>query len=250
MPIDFSQIKKITIPEGDVKSISVGGVVIWEEASAKVLSSITLSGQTTSRNRGQSFVFGGTVTAHYSDSSTADVTSETTFSGYNMNTAGTYTVTASYTEDGVTKTATYSLTVNKAWSTLWSGSKKITNNAGSISGASSNFCSTASGTGTGPRVRITWSETHSGSGSTTYVKQGAVVSKPGSPLDFNTMYTSNNLIVLGVNQYKTDAGNVKVRLVKTNNSNNVSFSLSGETGSGSVTSTSCSLTITKIEQYY
>lgn len=120
MPIDFSQVKTITIPEGDVKRITIAGVVVWE---SKVLTSITLSGQTTSLDREASFSFGGTVIANYSDGSTADVTSSTTFSGYNMSTAGTYTVTASYTEDGVTKTATYSLTVNKVWSTIWSGTK-------------------------------------------------------------------------------------------------------------------------------
>ena len=81
------------MPEGDVKSISVGGVVIWQEQS-KELTSITLSGQTTSLPRDSAFSFGGTVTAHYSDSSTADVTSSTTFSGYNMSLGGTYTVTA------------------------------------------------------------------------------------------------------------------------------------------------------------
>ena len=119
--MDFSTIKQIVIPEGIVKKIEDGdGNIIWQKP--KELQSITLSGQTTSLNRGSAFSFGGTVTAHYSDSSTADVTADTTFSGYNMSTAGTYTVTASYTENGVTKTATYRLTVNKAYSTIWSGS--------------------------------------------------------------------------------------------------------------------------------
>lgn len=116
MAIDFSQVKEITIPQGNVKQLSINGVVVW---SSKVLVSITLSGQTTSLDRGDSFSFGGTVTAHYSDGSTADVTSATSFSGYNMSTAGEYTVSASYTEDGVTVTATYALSVVAKWSTSW-----------------------------------------------------------------------------------------------------------------------------------
>ena len=81
-------------------------------AAAKTLSSISVSGYTTSFTVGDTFSFGGTVTAHYSDSTTANVTSSATFSGYNMSTAGNYTVTASYTEGSVTKTATYGITVS------------------------------------------------------------------------------------------------------------------------------------------
>lgn len=103
--------------------IYVGTQLVYQNAPE--LTSITLSGQTTSLNRGANFSFGGTVTAHYSNGSTANVTSSTTFSGYNMSLGGTYTVTASYTENNITKTATYSLTVNKVWSTLWTGSKTV-----------------------------------------------------------------------------------------------------------------------------
>ena len=41
-----------------------------------------------------------------------------------MSVSGTYTVTASYTEDSTTVTATYSITVNKKWTQIWSGSKQ------------------------------------------------------------------------------------------------------------------------------
>ena len=75
------------------------------------LASITLSNPKTELIKGAEFDFGGTVTAHYSDGTTQDVTSAAQFTGYEMNTAGTYTVTVSYTEKGVTKTATYTLTV-------------------------------------------------------------------------------------------------------------------------------------------
>ncbi len=77
----------------------------------KTLSSISISGQTTSLEVGSSFNFGGTVTAHFSDSSSSDVTLSATYSGYNMSVAGDYTVTVSYTYSGTTKTTTYTLTV-------------------------------------------------------------------------------------------------------------------------------------------
>ena len=83
--------------------------------------SIELSGQKTSIDRKQAFDFGGTATATFDNGTTEDVTSSTTFSGYDMSVAGTYDVVASYTSGEVTKSATYSLTVNKIWETLWSG---------------------------------------------------------------------------------------------------------------------------------
>ena len=79
----------------------------------KTLSSISVSGQTTSFTKGDTFSFGGTVTATYSDNSTKDVTSSAEFSGYNMQEAGTQTVTVKYVENGVTKTTTYQITVNE-----------------------------------------------------------------------------------------------------------------------------------------
>ena len=76
--------------------------------TVKSLSSITISGYTTSFAEGDTFSFGGTVTAHYSDLTTANVTSSATFTGYNMTTVGNYTVTVSYGG----QTQTYSITVS------------------------------------------------------------------------------------------------------------------------------------------
>ena len=75
------------------------------------LSSITLSGQTTTYNVGDSFSFDGTCTAKYSDGSTKTVT-PTSVSSPDMNNAGTPTVTVSYTEGGITVKATYTITVS------------------------------------------------------------------------------------------------------------------------------------------
>ena len=82
--------------------------------SEKTLSSIALSGTyPTTFTQGGTFSHDGmTVTATYSDSTTADVTSSATFSGYNLSNTGNQTVTVSYTEGVVTKTATYTITVS------------------------------------------------------------------------------------------------------------------------------------------
>lgn len=79
-------------------------------SNTKQVSSISVSNPKTSYKVDDTFVK-PTVTATYNDDTTSVVTNETTFSGYNMSTAGEYNVTASYTYGGVTKTATYSINV-------------------------------------------------------------------------------------------------------------------------------------------
>ena len=87
---------------------------ISDDTPAAALASIAVSGQKTEFTLGETFSFGGTVTATYADDSTKDVTSSATFSGYDMNTAGTQAVTVSYTEGGITKTASYDITVSES----------------------------------------------------------------------------------------------------------------------------------------
>ena len=82
--------------------------------STKTLSSISIDGYTTQFTVDDTFVFGGTVTANFSDSTSSNVTSSATFSGYNMTVAGNYTVTVSYTYEGTTKTQTYQITVSSS----------------------------------------------------------------------------------------------------------------------------------------
>lgn len=81
-------------------------------SAAKTLSSITISGYITAFVEGDTFSFDGAVTAHYSDSSSLDVTSSSTFTGYNMANVGNQTVTVSYTHKGTIKTQTYEITVS------------------------------------------------------------------------------------------------------------------------------------------
>ena len=88
--------------------------ITLEANTPKVLSSIALSGTyPTVFHTGDAFSHEGmTVTANYEGGKTADVTADATFTGYNMANTGTQTVTVSYTENEVTKTATYDITVN------------------------------------------------------------------------------------------------------------------------------------------
>lgn len=93
-------------------------ICLVAQSTAVTLSSISVSGYTTEFAVGDTFAFGGTVTAHYSDSSSANVTASATFSGYDMSTAGNQTVTVSYTEGGVNKTTTYDITVASSSSSV------------------------------------------------------------------------------------------------------------------------------------
>ena len=126
-------------------SINIGGTVYSKTCAVTVsgprtLSSISLSGQTTSFIVDDSFIFDGTVTANYTNSTTADVTTSTTFSGYDMSTIGEQTITASYTEGGTTKTATYTITISDP-PTEDTEEGSVTASSGSLEGW------TASGTG-------------------------------------------------------------------------------------------------------
>ncbi|MDY4819468.1 MAG: Ig-like domain-containing protein [Bacilli bacterium] len=74
------------------------------------LSEIKLTGQTTSYNLNATFSFDGTCQAYYTDGTNKSVT-PTAVSSPDMTTTGTKEVTVTYTENGVSKTATYSITV-------------------------------------------------------------------------------------------------------------------------------------------
>ena len=76
------------------------------------LSSIRVSGQTTTYEVGDTFSFDGTVTASYSDGSSKTVT-PTSVSSPDMSSIGTKTITVSYTEDDKTVAATYTITVSE-----------------------------------------------------------------------------------------------------------------------------------------
>lgn len=93
--------------------LAIAEVTLEKAAPKPPLASIAVDGATTDFIVNSEFVFGGTVTATYEDQTTKDVTAKATFSKPDMTTAGTQEVTVSYTEDEVTKTATYSITVRE-----------------------------------------------------------------------------------------------------------------------------------------
>lgn len=332
MAIDFSQVKEIVIPEGNVKKIEINGITVWKlntkallsiaisgatttfnvgntwvfggtvtatysdgttadvtadttfsgynmstagtqtvtatyvesgvTATAtynitvyKVLTSISLSGQTTSLNRDAAFSFGGTVTAHYNDNSTANVTSSTTFSGYNMSTAGTYTVTASYTYRSVTKTATYKLTVNKAWTAIWSGNKSMTIAANTSTDPSAIiFYTPASNYPNTSDIRITFTMSNkSGTGGYYFTYDNVKGStKPSSPYRVSS-FDKTKLIstIVGVSSASSTAvtgHKVSIQWYKPSGSTGY-FRLSGITSNSSAPG-ALTVTVTKIERYY
>ena len=118
--------KKKKSSSSDITSVtsdtsgSSGSSSTSEDPQVVTLQSIALSNIQSTYNVGDSFVK-PTVVATYSDSSTKTVTEQTTFSGYNLSTAGTQTVTASYSEGGITKTQSYTITVS---ATDWSSEQK------------------------------------------------------------------------------------------------------------------------------
>ena len=125
-----------------------GGVTKTAEQAITVvhrLTKIEITAQPTKKvyEYGDSFQSAGMVVkATYSDGATANVT------GYScsptlLSTVGTQTITVSYTENGVTKTATTSVTVNrKTISAVPSQSGTLTSNGGSQSPTWNNYSTT------------------------------------------------------------------------------------------------------------
>ena len=99
---------------GQVKFTAISVTYHATAAPARTLSSIVLdtSNVETSFTVGEEFNYDDLgVTAYYSDE-TSDIVTPTSVSSPDMSTTGNKTVTVSYTEGGVTKTAEYSITVN------------------------------------------------------------------------------------------------------------------------------------------
>lgn len=95
------------------------GTLDAHEGEDVTMSSFTLSGQTIYYTVGDSFSFDGTATVTYSNGTSKDVTSSVTVATVpNMNEASSQEVTISYTEDGATVTATYTIVVNPVGATF------------------------------------------------------------------------------------------------------------------------------------
>lgn len=88
--------------------------LIAGEPEVPTLSSISVSGQTTTFTVGDTFTFDGIVTASYSNGATAVVTESASIITPDLSSVGQKTVTVSYTENGITKTTTYDITVSSS----------------------------------------------------------------------------------------------------------------------------------------
>ena len=87
--------------------------VVYQSAPAATLESIVVSGTAADLWTADEFSHEGiTVMANWSEGNPTDVTSACEYSGYNMTSAGEQTVTVSYTAGEVTKSDTYTVTVN------------------------------------------------------------------------------------------------------------------------------------------
>ena len=120
----------ITVKTSDGNKTATCSVTVSNPA--KTLSSIAISGEKTSYTMGDSFVK-PTITATFSDSTTSNVTSSASFNGFDTNLVGQQTITVSYTYGGITKTASYTITVTPLTTTETSGGSATASN-GAISG--------------------------------------------------------------------------------------------------------------------
>lgn len=92
-----------------VKTFTIN-VKAKQEEKTPVLTSISVSGQTLTYIVGDTFSFDGVCKATYSDGTTATVI-PTSVSKPNMSSVGTVSITVTYSEDGVTKTTSYSISI-------------------------------------------------------------------------------------------------------------------------------------------
>jgi hypothetical protein len=166
-----------------------GGTVV-----TKTLSSITLSGEyPTEFQQGDEFSHEGmTVTATYNDGTSTDVTSSATFSGYDMSDVSEQTVTVTYEEGGVTKTATYQIIVNEAPVVPAEGEKTGTIIFGN-SGTKINSASVTGEDSQGNTWTITTEGTTSFTANSEYYQVGSG-SKPATSITFTTTLPSSKPI--------------------------------------------------------
>ena len=166
-----------------------GGTVV-----TKTLSSITLSGEyPTEFQQGDEFSHEGmTVTATYNDGTSADVTSSATFSGYDMSDVSEQTVTVTYEEGEVTKTATYQIIVNEAPVVPAEGEKTGTIIFGN-SGTKINSASVTGEDSQGNTWTITTEGTTSFTANSEYYQVGSG-SKPATSITFTTTLPSSKPI--------------------------------------------------------
>ena len=98
-----------------------------EEPAVILLNHIEVSNPKTEFKVGDEFVFGGTVVAYYSDSSSKEVT-DVNFSGYDLSKGGKQTVFVSYSEGDISQSTSYEIVVSKpdiSFSTIDAGYNNV-----------------------------------------------------------------------------------------------------------------------------
>ena len=104
-----NQTVSVSYTEGGVEKTTSYAITV----GARTLVSIALTGNIkTTFTVGETFSFGGVVTATYDNTTQKVVTNDVTFSGNDTSTAGQKTVTVTYIEGGETATAQYTITVS------------------------------------------------------------------------------------------------------------------------------------------
>ena len=151
-----------------------------------------------------------------------------------------------------------------SWHTIWEGDKTcyIKSNYSdnpTITGAETNFAHTISGTGYTPIIRITFScfiHTINTSQLSRYFTNSntAVSRNPDSPNTINPVSSGSIALVGSKIVASSSASNnyIQAYLQKVDDSTNnrINFNLVANKGGIGAASSNCSITITKIEQYY
>ena len=172
-----------------------------EPVIVKTLQSIAVTGMTTTFEQGDVFKFDGTCTATYSvtkdgaaqTDETAEVT-PTSVSTPNMNTIGTQTVTVTYSEGGVEKTAEYQITITE--NTVTAGEYCITPNnefwGTNFNGSLSGEALDQTYTGTQDDITVQYSK---GSGSNLYINNTQTRTYNGTAL---TIFAPNGYVITAI----------------------------------------------------
>lgn len=133
---------------------------VFASSSEKALDSITLdtSDAPTTFNVGDEFSYEGlAVTANYDDG-TSDIVTPTSVSTPNMSTTGNKTVTVTYTENGISKTADYSITVNSNPTLTWTAPTIKVYSGTSLTGTDVNGWAITYNDGVGHETVLTYSQ--------------------------------------------------------------------------------------------
>lgn len=205
------------------------------------LESISVSGQKTSFTVGDTFSFGGVVTANYSNGSSADVTSSASFTGYDMSSTGSQTVTVSYIEGSVTKTTTYAINVNAAGGSPKTYSYTITTSAFTATGYGKEMNDIVATATDGSGATLTVSHATNNAG----LQSGKIQFKKNAGMLYNTtdLGTVDSVVLTGASGgtgtvYKGSTQN------PTSSGSGGYFTIK-ETANGTLTCTSITVTFTK-----